>query len=130
MLAKSAADVVAGCILIRTDPIISTKSLFFCSMLTFLAFPSASFPSKQLASCIFKYSFSGTQVRGKLGPCYLAIPFPDAGKPAGRWTLGKTATLWRLNLEDFQLSAPALWPGLVQRCLNRKGPFFFENVAT
>lgn len=79
----------------------------------------------------FKYSFSGTQVQGKLGPCYLAIPFPDAGKPAGRWTLGKTATLWRLNLEDFQLSVPALWPGLVQRCLNRKGPFFFlENVAT
>ncbi len=93
-------------------------------MLSFLAFLSASFPSKQLAS------FSRTQVQGYLGPCYLGIPFPDgAGKPAGRWSLGKTATLWRLNLEDFQLNVPALWPGLVQRCLNRKG-LFFENVAT
>ena len=92
MLAKSAADVVAGCILIRTDPIISTKSLFFCSMLTFLAFPSASFPSKQLASCIFKYlsiHFQAHRFKAKLGPCYVAIPFPDAGKPAGRWDSGQ-----------------------------------------
>ena len=104
MLAKSAADVVAGCILIRTDPIISTKSLFFCSMLTFLAFPSASFPSKQLASCIFKYlsiHFQAHRFKANLVPATSLSPSQTQESPlgGGLWARQQLygGSIWRIS---------------------------------